>query len=469
MSPSLPFLSIQQLSALYRTREVSPVEVTRQLLERISALNPQINAFVATTENRAQAAAAASEMRWRQGAPLGPLDGVPITVKDTLMVEGEPFRRGSRATSSAPVAESAPVVDRVLEQGAVLLGITTTPEFGAGPITISPLTGITRNPWDTGMNSGGSSGGAAASVAAGLCYAGLATDAGGSIRIPANFCGAVGLKATGGRVPTYPPNVAGALAVPGAITRDVADAALMLAVLAQPDARDAELAAPTQDNWLAAPAGGLKGCRVAVTTDLGYAEQVDPEVAGAVRRAAQVIAGLGAEVVEADPGVVDPIETFNTLFRSGFAYALRSFGPEQLALVGEQLRDAARRGAAIDLNTYLEAQDQRRALGRAFARFFQDYDLLLTPTTSVTAFAADRWVPESFEDRADPRAWTPFGYPVNLAQCPAITLPCGFSKAGLPIGLQIVGPRFGEATVLALAQAYEKARGIEVGAPPQFE
>jgi aspartyl-tRNA(Asn)/glutamyl-tRNA(Gln) amidotransferase subunit A len=465
MNNDLPFVSIGELGRLYASGEVSPVEITKLTLERIGSIDRLINSFTAVTESRALEAAAQSDRRWREGAPLGPLDGVPVSVKDTLMVEGVPHRRGSRATSSEPVGASAPAVERMLEQGAVLLGITTTPEFGAGPITISPLTGITRNPWNTAMNSGGSSGGAAASIAAGLGYAALATDAGGSTRIPAGFCGVVGMKPTGGRVPVWPANVAGNLSTPGVVTRSVTDAALVLGILAKPDVRDVECVPPPPKDWLDISAHPISGLRIAMTTDLGYARRVDPEIAAAVRRAGAVIEGLGAQVVEAHPEIDDPIRTFNTLFRSGFGYALRGFGKDQMELVGEILRDVAQKGWEVSLHAYLEAQDARRTLASAFARFFERYDLLLTPMVSVTAFAADRWVPEEFEQFDDPRAWTPFGYPVNLIQSPAITLPCAMSSSGLPIGLQIIGPRFSEVRVLALAAAYEAVRDLKIGEP----
>lgn len=465
MTEDLPFLTIRDLGRRYAAGELSPVEVTKSILRRIESIDGQINSYTSVTASLAMEAAQRSEQRWRKGAPLGPLDGVPVSVKDTLMVRGVPHRRGSRATSAEPAAASAPAVERVLEQGAVLLGITTTPEFGAGPITISPLTGITRNPWNTAMNSGGSSGGAAASIAAGLGYAALATDAGGSIRIPSGFCGVVGMKPTGGRVPAWPANVAGNLSSPGAITRSVADAALMLGILAKPDGRDVECAPPPPQDWLDLSADTARGLRVAVSTDLGYARRVDPQIVAAVRRAGETMAGLGAEVSEAHPEIGDPIQTFNTLFRAGFGYALRGFAPDQMALVGEVLRDVAAKGQEVSLHAYLEAQDARRALAGAFARFFERFDLLLTPMVSVTAFAADRWVPEGFEDCEDPRAWTPFGYPVNLIQSPAITLPCAMSGNGLPIGLQIIGPRFAEARVLALAAAYEAARNLKLGEP----
>lgn len=452
-------LSAAALRDRFAAGSLRPSEAVEGLLARIRRYDPVVNSFTCVTAERALAAAAESDRRWRAGRPLGPLDGMPFSAKDTLMVEGVPFRRGSRATADTLASASAPVVARVLEQGGCLLGITTTPEFGVGPITISPLTGITRNPWDTSRNSGGSSGGAAAGVAAGFSPLALATDAGGSTRIPAGFCGVVGIKPTGGRVPTWPPNVAGALSAPGVIARSVEDAVLLLETVAQPDARDVECAPPPPEGWLRRP-DGIAGLRVALSLDLGHAPRLDPEVAAAVRAAADRIAGLGVEVVEADPPIEPPLETFNTLFRAGFGYALRGFTDAQRALVGETLRDAAARGAAIGLHDYLAAQDARRDLAARFARFFQDYDLLLTPMTSVTAFAADRWVPEGFEDLGDPRAWTPFGYPVNLIQSPAVTLPCGLSSAGLPIGLQIVAPRFGEAVMLALARAYEAARDL---------
>lgn len=459
MSDEFATLSAVRLREHFAAGSLRPSEVVESLLARIRRYDGAINSFTRLTAERALGAARAADERWRLGRPRGPFDGVPFSAKDTLMVEGEPFRRGSRATSDKPAAASAPVVDRVLEQGGCLLGITTTPEFGVGPITISPLTGITRNPWDPSRNSGGSSGGAAAGVAAGFCPVALATDAGGSTRIPAGFCGVVGIKPTGGRVPTWPPNVAGALSAPGVIARTVEDAALLLETVAWPDPRDVECAPPPAAGWLQRPAG-LEGLRVAVSLDLGYAQRVQPEVAAAIRAAADCIADLGVEVVEADPPIESPLETFNTLFRAGFGYALRGFTAEQRSLVGDTLKDVAERGAAIGLHDYLAAQDARRELAARFVGFFQDYDLLLTPMTSVTAFAADRWVPEGYEDLGDPRAWTPFGYPVNLIQSPAVTLPCGLSSEGLPIGLQIIAPRFGEASMLALARAYEDARSL---------
>lgn len=448
-------MGINALRAEYTNGTLTPMQVIETMLDEIGRLNPVINCYTTVIRETALAQARESTERWRNNAPLGLLDGVPISVKDTLMVQGVPFRRGSRATSEELMAQNAPVVDRVLEQGAVVLGITTTPEFGVGPITISPLTGITRNPWDLSKNSGGSSGGAAASVASGLACIALATDAGGSTRIPAGFCGVVGLKPTGGRLPTYPPNVAGALSCPGVIARSVHDASMVLQTLARPDSRDAEMMDAPPSDWLELRPGRAEDLRTAVTTDLGYAPRVSADVSDLVGNAVDRLRAAGVAVETTHPKIDNPIEIFNTLFRAGFGYALRNFTDDQYAAIDETLRATVTKGREITLHQYLEAQDARRALAATFARFFEEYDVLLTPMTSVPAFDADRWVPDSFQDMEDPRAWTPFGYPVNLIQCPAATIPCGLSKDGLPIAIQVIGPRFGEDKVLAMAGLLE--------------
>jgi aspartyl-tRNA(Asn)/glutamyl-tRNA(Gln) amidotransferase subunit A len=463
----IAFLSIGQLVSLFRSKALSPVEATAVALARIEALNPRVNAFSLVAADNAIRAARESEARWQKKAPLGPIDGVPLSVKDTLMVKGYPFRRGSKVTSTAPVGESAPIVDHALKGGAVMLGITTTPEYGAGPITISPLTGITRNPWNLAKNSGGSSGGAAAGTAAGMGHAALATDAGGSIRIPSGLCGVVGMKATGGRIPTYPPNVAGTLSSPGPIARCVTDVAILMSVLTQNDPRDVEaLPADPGKPYVDDLKRDLRGLRIAVSTTLGYAPKVDPEIRTAVLNAARHFETLGAAVEETDPPIKNPIEFFLTLFRTGFAYSTRTLSDEQMKNVGELLREVVREGRNVPTMEYLAAQDERRALARAMESFFAHHDVLLTPTTASPAFTADRWIPEGYEEFPDSRAWTPFGYPFNMTQQPAVSVPCGFTAAGLPIGLQIAAPRFSDRLVLQVAHAYERTRGFEVGRPP---
>lgn len=448
-----------QLLRAFKADAASPVEATRTALDRIERLDPHINAFRVVCAERALEAARRAEARYRDGTS-GRLDGMPFSVKDTLTVTGIACRRGSRAAPDVPAEESAPVVLQAEQEGGALIGITTTPEFGAGPVTISPLTGVTRNPWDLRMNSGGSSGGAAAAVACGIGCVALATDAGGSSRIPAALCGVVGFKPTGGRLATYPPNVAGTLSAPGLIARSVEDIALLMNVCARPDIRDPEMLPPDATDYLgtvAALAEGMKrpsDVRIAVSTTLGFVRRVDPEIRDAVLRAAAHLRTLGYQVEEAAPRIDDPVAFFMTLFQAGFAYTSRGFSPEQLEQVGPSLRKAIDTGGQVALFDYMAAQDLRRAVARELQAFHAKFDFLLTPTTAATAFEAERWVPADFEDLPNTRAWVPFTSLFNIAQQPAITVPCALSSKGLPIGLQIAGPRFSDAGVLQLAHHY---------------
>ena len=453
----IAFLSISDLMKHYRAKALSPVEVTEIVCARIKAWNPRINAFCVVDEAAAMAAARASKRRWQKSAPVGALDGVPISVKDTLQIKGYPTRKGSKLTSEAPAGENAPVVDRVLEQGAVIVGTTTTPEFAVGPVTISPLTGVTRNPWDLSKGSGGSSGGAAAATAAGLGYAALGTDAGGSIRIPASLCGVIGLKPTGGRVPIHPPSIAGSLATTGPITRYVRDAALMHTITTQPDVRDIEGLSPDFCDYSADIDKGVKDLRIAYSATLGYAPKVDPEVARIVADAVKTFVKLGARVEKADPGIEDPHDMFVALFHAGAAFSLREMAQEKLKLLGPIMRDAFAAGQKITLREYFEIQEARRALALKMARFHERFDLLVTPMLAAVAFDAERIKPASFDEFDHMRSWTPFGYPFNLTLQPAISVPCGFTACGLPVGLQIVGPRFADALVLRAARLFEKS------------
>ena len=450
------FLSIGELLKQYCANALSPVEVTEIALARINVWNPRINAFCMIDEVAAMAAARASERRWRKNMPVGVLDGVPISIKDTLQIKGYPTRKGSRLTSEMPAAENAPVVDRVLEQGAIIIGATTTPEFGVGPVTISPLTGITRNPWDLSKGSGGSSGGAAAAVAAGMGYAALGTDAGGSIRIPSSLCGVVGLKPSGARVPVYPPSIAGSLATPGPITRNVRDAALIHTITTRPDIRDIDGLPPDFFDYADGLDKGVKGLRIAYSATLGFAPKVDPEVAKIVADAINIFSRVGARVVVADPGIEDPHDRFVALFYAGAAFTLRDIDRKRFKLLGGIMRGAFAAGRKISLHDYLEAQEARRALTLKMARFHEQYDLLVTPTLATAAFDAELVKPKSFDKFPNMRSWTVFCYPFNLTTQPAISIPCGFTAKGLPVGLQIVGPRFADAVVLRAARAFER-------------
>ncbi|WP_341703240.1 amidase [Ferrovibrio sp.] len=456
MSDDLCFASAADLVDAYRGRSLSPVEVTQALLTRIAAVNPKVNAYCLVDEESALRDAQASEARWQAGKPLGPVDGVPASIKDIILTRGWPTLRGSKTVDpNQSWTEDAPVTARLREAGCVILGKTTSPEMGWKGVTDSPLTGITRNPWNLDTTPGGSSGGASAQVAAGLGQFAVGTDGGGSIRIPAGFTGIPGLKPSFGRVPAAPLSPFGTVAHLGPMTRTVRDAALMLREMAKPDARD-WFALPYADtDYAAALPAGVKGLKIAYSPTLGYAK-VDPEIAAVVDVAAKLFADLGAVVERVDPGFDDPVDVFHTHWFAGAYNALMALTPEQFRLVDPGLVQTFERGAAITLQQYLQAANARGALGVRMKRFHETYDLLLTPSLAVLAFTAGRLAPENMGD-AYWTAWTPFSYPFNLTQQPAMSVPCGFSQSGLPIGLQIVGPMHRDDLVLRAAAAYEAA------------
>jgi aspartyl-tRNA(Asn)/glutamyl-tRNA(Gln) amidotransferase subunit A len=438
----------------FNKRTISPVEVTKAVLERIEKLNPKLNAFCFLNQEALKDAEAA-EKRWMSGQPKSLLDGVPVSIKDLLLTKGWPTLRGSKTVDrKGPWNDDAPAVARLREHGAVLLGKTTTPEFGWKGVTDSPLTGITRNPWNPQKTPGGSSGGAVAAVAAGMGPLAVGTDGGGSIRIPCSFTGLFGIKPSFGRVPAWPLSPFGTVAHVGPITHSVADAALMLNVLAQPDARDWHALPHEPRDWRTGLEHGVRGLRIAFSPDLGYAK-VDADVASLVKKAVQVFADLGAKVEERNPGFENPDPIFRTHWFSGAAFLLKTVKKPELVDPG--LREVAALGEKITAHELLDAQMKRGALGAHMNLFHRDYDLLVTPTLSVPAFDAGKEFPEGVKRWID---WTPFSFPFNLTQQPAASIPCGFTKAGLPVGLHIVGPRYADALVLRAARAFETARPI---------
>jgi aspartyl-tRNA(Asn)/glutamyl-tRNA(Gln) amidotransferase subunit A len=457
MSEDLCSLSATELLARYHTGSLSPVEVARAVLQRIEHLNPALNAFNLVNEALLEEAKA-SEARWRKGAPSGLLDGVPVSIKDLLLTRGWPTLRGSRTIDpKGPWNDDAPAVARLREHGALLLGKTTTPEFGWKGVTDSALTGITRNPWNTARTPGGSSGGAAAAVAAGMGPLAVGTDGGGSIRIPCGFTGLFGIKASFGRVPAWPLSPFGTVAHVGPITRTVADAALMLNVIALPDARDWHALPPEARDYRTGLEHGVKGLRIAYSPNLGYVDNVDPEVASMVSSAVKIFKDLGASVEERHPGFENPDKIFRAHWFSGAAFLLSAIPKEKRSLVDPGLLEVAAQGEKITAFELQEAQMKRGALGAHMNLFHRDYDLLVTPTLSVAAFEAGQEYPGASQGRRW-TDWTPFTYPFNLTQQPAASVPCGLTKAGLPVGLQIVGPKYADAMVLRAARAFESAR-----------
>ncbi|MGR8010381.1 amidase [Streptomyces hypolithicus] len=464
---SLTSLTARQLIAGYEAGDFSPVDATRAALARIEATEPRVNAFVRVDTEAALARAEASAERWRRGEPQGLVDGVPVSVKDLLLLRDGPTLRGSRTVpAQGPWDEDAPSVARLREHGAVFLGKTTTPEFGWKGVTDSPLTGVTGNPYDPSRTAGGSSGGSAAAVALGAGPLSLGTDGGGSVRIPASFCGIFGLKPTYGRIPLYPSSPFGTLAHAGPMTRDAADAALLMDVVSGPDWRDWSQLAPG-GSMTAALDGGVKGLRVAYSPSFGGQVAVRPDVAAAVRAAAEKLAELGAYVEEADPDFADPVDAFHTLWFSGAARVVQHLGKAQRDLLDPGLREICAVGARYSALDYLAAVDARMELGRRMGRFHATYDVLLTPTLPLTAFEAGAEAPKSAAHRRW-TAWTPFTYPFNLTQQPAATMPCGLDAAGLPIGVQLVAARHQDALVLRTAHALYGAGLAATTGPPSL-
>ncbi|HYL23374.1 MAG TPA: amidase [Burkholderiales bacterium] len=453
-------LSAAELLEAYRKHQLSPLEVTRAVLERIERLNPVLNAFNLVSD-RALDDAKASEARWMAGQPKGLLDGVPVSIKDILLTKGWPTLRGSKTVDPrGPWNDDAPATARLREHGAVLLGKTTTPEFGWKGVTDSPLTGITRNPWNPKKTPGGSSGGAAAALAAGMGALAVGTDGGGSIRIPCSFTGLVGLKASFGRVPAWPLSPFGTVAHVGPMTRSVGDAALMLDVLALPDARDWHALPYERRDWRTGLDEGVTDLRIAYSPDLGYAK-VDAEVADIVRKAVRVLGDLGARVEERNPGFANPDAIFRAHWFSGAAMLVNAIAPEKRKLLDPGLREVAEEGAKIGAAELHDAQMKRGALGMHMNLFHRDYDLLVTPTLAVAAFDVGLECPPGKQRWID---WTPFTFPFNLTQQPAASIPCGLTREGLPVGLHLVGPRYGDALVLRAARAFETARPIKLPA-----
>ncbi|MBI1376295.1 MAG: amidase [Frankiales bacterium] len=454
--------SVDALTLAFRSGVVSPVEATRAALDRIARVDPVVNAFVWVDGDDALEQARASEERWRAGTPRSPIDGVPTTVKDLLPWRGRPTRKGSVHTSTEPATEEAPTVERLREAGAVVLGATTTPEFGWKGGGDSPLTGITRNPWDTSRTTGGSSAGAAAAAATGMGVLHVGTDGGGSVRMPSAFCGVFGLKPTHSVVPIHPAAVSGLLSHVGPITRHVRDAAHLMAAIARPDHRDVYPSQLDGRSWIEGLDDGVRGLRVAFTPTWPRA-QVDPQVADAVRRTVDVLAGLGAEVDEVEAPGADVRDAFLALWDGALGRALRGLPPEALERSDPGLVATTRRRESLSADAFLDADAVRAESTLRFSTLLTRYDVLVSPTVPVQAFPVG-------QDVADPSTqehwidWTPFTYPVNMTRHPAAAVPVGLSTEGLPLSMQVVGRHFDDRLVLRVAQAVQTAQPWEL--PP---
>jgi aspartyl-tRNA(Asn)/glutamyl-tRNA(Gln) amidotransferase subunit A len=456
------------LAAAVRRRDVSAVELVQTALARISTLDTTLHAFCALTPELALREAAAVDRAIAAGESVGPLAGVPYGIKDLICTKDVRTMSGAVAYADFVPDEDDVVVERMRGAGAVALGKTNVPEFGYSGVGHNPIGETTVNPWDITRTSGGSSAGSGAAVAAGLCPIALGSDGGGSVRIPSSFCGLVGVKASMGRVPLYPgtkderyPGVSSweSLEHIGPMTRTVRDAALMLSVIAGPDPRD-RLSIPTSDiDWLAAAAPqDLKGLRVAYSPDWGYAA-VDPEVRRVVGEAVRVFEkDLGCIVEEAHPGFTDPLGAFWALVAlETDLKGMRAIVAEHGSKMTPHLVEFLRRDWKAE--EFTDALMVRKAVTNKLWRFMRNYDLLLTPTLAVPPFGLHIQGIEKIDGRmVIPSAWLAFTFPMNMTGQPAASVPAGFTRSGLPVGLQIIGRHLDDAAVLRAAASFEAAK-----------
>lgn len=459
--------SALELASAIRDKRLSPVGVTKAVLARIERLNPQLNAFCLVTAEAALAQARAAEAAVIRGEPLGLLHGVPLSIKDVLFTRGAVTTGGSRLFQHIVPTEDTVAVSRLREAGAVIVGKTNTSELGHKAVTTNPLFGATRNPWQPAVTPGGSSGGAAAAVAAGLGPIAIGTDGGGSVRIPASCCDLFGFKPSGGRVPNAP-GFPGweRLAQIGPLTRSVRDAALVLDVIAGPDDRDLDSVPGQAPSFVSACNDGAKGLHVAWAPDLGFA-RVDPEVLHLCAEAAGQFESLGCHVEVVNPAWESPEDAFGTLVTAQFFAAWADRLPHDEALMDPTLVKFIRRGEGISARRYLDAQAWTRNFWLEVHGFLARFDLLLTPTIAVPPFGVHESPPREIAgERVSVLGWMPFTYPFNLTGQPAASVPVGLTGSGLPVGLQIVGRRYADATVFAASAAYEAACPWALRRPP---
>ena len=472
MDDNVAFLPTHELAAKIAGKEISPVEVARIYFERIERLDGQLNSYLTLTQEQAIEDARAAEDAVMRGDDLGPLHGVPISIKDLQMTKGVKTTGGSLGYKDrVPDADSA-VVERVKQSGAIMLGKTNTPEFGLLGASENRLGPECRNPWNAERTSGGSSGGAASSVVAGLCSIATGGDGGGSIRIPASFCGIYGIKPTQGRVSSFTgvsaPPIANITSQQGPLSRTVRDSAILLQALSGYDPRDTGSLRDPVPDFIAALDRDISGLKIAWSLDYGYAG-VDPEVGEVTASAAKVFEELGCTVDVSNLRLESPFETWWVFF-AGNIYAtqghLLDVDPDPLTWYG---RMAIEDGKAYTAADYARALGERDRMVQQFSDVFDDYDLLLSPAMATTAFPVGQYPDEVGGKRnANKKGWSflPFTHPINTIGHPAASLPCGFDSDGMPVGLHIVGRMGDEATVLAASAAFERARPWAQHRPP---
>lgn len=456
------WMSALDLMEAYRKKQISPVEVTESILRTIEKVNPKINAIVTLTADLAMEMAKISENAYMKGEQR-PLEGVPITIKDLIVTKGIRTTCGSKLFENCIPDQDAVLVERIREAGGVILGKTNVPEFGLIAVTDNLLFGPSRNPWDLSKTTGGSSGGAAAAVAAGLGPIAVGNDGGGSIRIPASLCGVFGLKPQFGRIPSYPHLVRGweTMNHEGPISRTVSDSALLLDVLAGPDDRDRfSLPAPGL-SYVSSLGRDIKGLKIAYTSNLSV-DAVDEEVVEITHKAAEVFEDMGAIVVEDDPGIPKMDNDLTTIVVVETAVAHEHHLEEAKEKMYPLYKPFLELAEAFKASDIVRVGFRREELWDKLRIFFERYDILLTPATACAAFdlkEGGMLGPDKIGGKVvSPASWVGFTFPFNFTGQPAASVPCGFTSLGLPVGLQVVGKRFDELTVLSVSHAFEEAK-----------
>ena len=446
-------LSAIDLLAAYASKALSPVEVTRSVLAHMHQWEPHLHATWALEGDEALAQAEASQARWLKGAPRGALDGVPVTIKENIATQGVPVPVGTAATELVPAAADAPPAARLREAGAVILCKTTMPDYGMLSSGLSSFHPLTRNPWDLSKNPGGSSAGAAAAAAAGYGPLHVGTDIGGSVRLPAGWCGIFTLKPSLGRIPIFPP-YAGRVA--GPMTRSVADSALLMATLSLPDDRDT-MSLPYQAIEWQQLERDIKGLRIGLLMDAGWGIAVEPEIRAAVEAAARLFEAAGAVVTPIEPFMTrSMIDGMDDFWRTRSWLDMCALPEARRAKVLPYIVEWARGGAGLSGERVFRGYSQMGAMRDAAVAATRPFDVLLSPTAPMPAFAAEWAGPTN--DPATPFEHIAFTLPFNMSEQPAASINCGYTTSGLPIGLQIVGRRFDDLGVLQVSRAYEQLR-----------
>jgi aspartyl-tRNA(Asn)/glutamyl-tRNA(Gln) amidotransferase subunit A len=453
---SLHDLSAVDLIAGFRAKQFSPSEVLEDVLSHIAAWEPHLKALYAFDPDGARAVAKASSERWQKGEPVGPLDGVPVTIKDNIATKGAPVPLGAASVKLVPAAADAPPAARLREAGAVIFSKTTMPDYGMLSSGLSSFHPLTRNPWDLGKNPGGSSAGAGAAAAAGYGPLHLGTDIGGSVRLPSCWCGLVGLKPSLGRIPVDPPYVG---RVAGPMTRTVDDAALMMSVLSRPDRRDGMSLPPDNINWKALEKP-LRKLRIGLMLDLGVGQTLEKDVRAVAVKAAKAFESAGAVITEVE-GVLtrEMLDGLDDFWRARMWDDLSRLAPGERAKALPYIVQWAERGAKLSGVDVIRGFNATMAIRSAAAKLFGDLDYVISPVSPVVNFAAELASP--INDPAKPFEHIAYTVPWNMSENPAVSINGGFNAKGFPIGVQIIGRRFDDLGVLAMAKAFEGMRGAQ--------